>query len=661
MKKLESRNPAQVETLVAEITKKASGVFLWVILVVKSLLEGLRNHDRIADLEIRLQELPTDLESLYQHMLDNMRPSYRQQAERMLQVALRSLDIQRETHLLTALQFSFAEDYDYRDVTSAPIVPISDIERRDRREEIEGRIRSRCCGLLELHGRPHRKLAATTTAEPTVGFLHKTVVEFLRQPHFHVRYGEQLMQGCIDISLSCSCLMMVKTVEMRTSTLSKHHTIMQYAKYCLSYLTSLPEAHITTAMALFWALDATMTIHLNTSQSGLTTPGSQVVQVPEQWPSQMVKFLAQPLASNYPSGGQKWKTGTVVLTAIYGRPDLARRIFQSTKCTQDDLGILLGQLTLSLFEGRLVHQNFSPDVLHEASGRRRQFIAEIFKMTLEQGANPNAKCAFEGDRIHWDVDGYSVDDDPQKDLFKKTTQLCSAWELLLVFLAGLRPTFLKRSCSGPCTVCAGDKLLVLDLVESLLNSGADKDITVPSRVKVEEKDKADETNGIGEIDQGVIDNKTDDSRDEEETEYFSCGVMTDEKKNVGIAAEAKNVGKTEHMETRSERNGLIIYRMSAVRVLKGTMSHFSQLPLGTKGSVADDLHVRSQRILAQMMGQGALDKEWRNNILVERLDESLPETARPPTPKTSTLSTRPPKKDLNPFVMLANWWSTLAG
>ena len=671
MKKLESRNRAQVEALVAEITRKASGVFLWVILVVKSLLEGLRNHDRIEDLETRLQELPADLESLYQHMLDNMRPSYRKQAEHMLQIVLRSLDIQRETHLLTALQFSFAEDYDYEDVISAPIVPISEMERRDRQEEIEGRIRSRCCGLLELHGRPHRKLAITATVEPTVGFLHKTVVEFLRQPHFHVRYDEQLVQGRIDISLSCSCLMMVKTIEMGTSTLSKSHSIMQYAEYCLSYLSSLPEAQTITAMALFWALDAAMTAHLNTVESGPTVPSRQIVQTPEHWSSQMVRFLSQPLASDYASGGQERKTATVMLTAIYGRPDLARRIFQSTQFTQDDLALLLGQLMLSLFEGRL-HTSFSPDVVHEASGRRRQYIAEIIKMTLEQGANPNAKCAFEGDRTHWhgakdfDLDGVAYE--KQKALFEKTTQLCSAWELLLTFLACLRPNFLNKSCFWPCTICTGDKLLVLELVESLLNSGTDKDVTVVmgqylSRVDVGEEDKADEANTVDEIDQGILgdntndcrqEDETDETSDEEEAEYFSYG-------NAGVAAEGKTAGQTEQTDKSSKVKEVILHRMSALGVLKRAMNHFLHPPLGRNRSVRDNLNMRGQRILAQMMEQGALDKAWHNNVSVERLDQLLRETARPPTPDTSTLSTRSTKKTLNPFVMLANWWSTLTG
>ncbi|EUC47766.1 hypothetical protein COCMIDRAFT_58713, partial [Bipolaris oryzae ATCC 44560] len=54
--------------LLEEITNKAQGVFLWVLLVVNSLLEGLTNGDSIALLFSRLRRLPTDLEAFFGHM-----------------------------------------------------------------------------------------------------------------------------------------------------------------------------------------------------------------------------------------------------------------------------------------------------------------------------------------------------------------------------------------------------------------------------------------------------------------------------------------------------------------------------------------------------------------------------------------------------------------
>lgn len=51
--------------LTSSIVTKASGVFLWVHLVVRSLLDSLGNYDVGADLKRRVDDLPAELEALY--------------------------------------------------------------------------------------------------------------------------------------------------------------------------------------------------------------------------------------------------------------------------------------------------------------------------------------------------------------------------------------------------------------------------------------------------------------------------------------------------------------------------------------------------------------------------------------------------------------------
>ena len=60
---LRSREQMYADQLVENIVTKSSGVFLWVNLVVKSLLAGMNNGDRVVDLQKRLDLLPPDLES----------------------------------------------------------------------------------------------------------------------------------------------------------------------------------------------------------------------------------------------------------------------------------------------------------------------------------------------------------------------------------------------------------------------------------------------------------------------------------------------------------------------------------------------------------------------------------------------------------------------
>jgi len=58
-------DPQYADQLITSIIQKASEVFLWVILVTDSLLEGLSDGERLEELQARLDALPADLESLF--------------------------------------------------------------------------------------------------------------------------------------------------------------------------------------------------------------------------------------------------------------------------------------------------------------------------------------------------------------------------------------------------------------------------------------------------------------------------------------------------------------------------------------------------------------------------------------------------------------------
>ncbi|ORY13816.1 hypothetical protein BCR34DRAFT_456125, partial [Clohesyomyces aquaticus] len=72
--------------LVDEISAKASGVFLWVVFVVKELLTGLTNYDTIQILQKRLRQLPSDLEDYFHHMMNSVEELYQESSARILQI-----------------------------------------------------------------------------------------------------------------------------------------------------------------------------------------------------------------------------------------------------------------------------------------------------------------------------------------------------------------------------------------------------------------------------------------------------------------------------------------------------------------------------------------------------------------------------------------------
>ena len=204
------RNTQSAHDIVHAIVDKAAGVFLWVQLVVSSLLSGLKNGDRVSDLRKRIDLLPKDLRSLYEKILQSLDPFY-------LEHALQYFQLIKSTHKpLTLLDFSFAdEDPDF--VINCKVEALSPNEKRYRAETMRRRLNSRCKGLLEisyeeptskgvLHGpqSSYSSISATKTtmqgdtslgnnllltevtrgsrASSTVQYLHRTVKDFLEHP-----------------------------------------------------------------------------------------------------------------------------------------------------------------------------------------------------------------------------------------------------------------------------------------------------------------------------------------------------------------------------------------------------------------------------------------------------------------------------------------------
>jgi hypothetical protein len=112
-------------------------------------------------------------------MLETMTPLYRQQASQLFQIVMAHLDAETEQPL-TLLQLSYAEE---EDVTEAITIPMHHLKAEVegfRHEETEMHLRSRCCGLLEVQDKNTDEQRHASSTSPCIGFLHRTVVEFLR-------------------------------------------------------------------------------------------------------------------------------------------------------------------------------------------------------------------------------------------------------------------------------------------------------------------------------------------------------------------------------------------------------------------------------------------------------------------------------------------------
>ena len=81
----------EVSKIVDGIAERAQGVFLWVELVVKAMIKGLKNHDSVEQLQTRVYSTPSDIEALYAQMLSNIEVAYREEAAHLFEMALAGL------------------------------------------------------------------------------------------------------------------------------------------------------------------------------------------------------------------------------------------------------------------------------------------------------------------------------------------------------------------------------------------------------------------------------------------------------------------------------------------------------------------------------------------------------------------------------------------
>ncbi len=212
---LQELQPQEAEHLISEVTGKSSGVFLWVRLVVVSLLEGLRDGDSIKDLQDRLYLLPLDLEELFSKILDRLNPSYLEQASKLFQL------VRASKEPLSLLTLSFVED-GFEKAMAAEVEPIPQAQAEYRAETMRRRLNSRCKGLLEANIRGHEPII-----EVKVQYLHRTVKDFLGRPDIW-EYVASCSPGTFDpdLSLFGAILLEIKTLRISYQIMSQFEPLL---------------------------------------------------------------------------------------------------------------------------------------------------------------------------------------------------------------------------------------------------------------------------------------------------------------------------------------------------------------------------------------------------------------------------------------------------
>ncbi|KAL8350008.1 hypothetical protein RB598_005378 [Gaeumannomyces tritici] len=153
----EDANPRPIP---AQLVDKASGVFLWVILACRSILEGFAACDHVDELLRRVDELPLELGELFQQMLQKVDARYHEEMAKILKICYQKIQV-------ADLHSHFTEPTVY-----TLGLAILDGSRMDYKRAMPLKRLS----LQQTTGSAHDRLAHST-----VEFIHRSVYDFLER------------------------------------------------------------------------------------------------------------------------------------------------------------------------------------------------------------------------------------------------------------------------------------------------------------------------------------------------------------------------------------------------------------------------------------------------------------------------------------------------
>ncbi|RMJ07602.1 hypothetical protein CDV36_012796 [Fusarium kuroshium] len=266
---LHAAQPSEATKIIKEIVTTANGVFLWVKLLLNSLIKGLDLDDDFEDVAKRLRCLPRGLEELYSHMLKTIDPPFYLEEAAMFFEILRTA---RQSQELATIETG-------GDEWSGGVMSITTLALADRKNQksfgqddpvdsskdfltsmcrkTDNRLKSRCMGLLEVNG-AHRKPYELHT----VSYIHRTLRDFLERPDIRL-----MIQGAINedqfspsLSLARSYIFQIR-LSLPLFTTSPPPGIWQSTQIAMKYASITEGKHISQVQSLLHQLDSMMGEH----------------------------------------------------------------------------------------------------------------------------------------------------------------------------------------------------------------------------------------------------------------------------------------------------------------------------------------------------------------------------------------------------------------
>ncbi|KAF5565382.1 hypothetical protein FNAPI_1697 [Fusarium napiforme] len=168
--------PDELGRFESSLVKRSDGVFLWLKLILRDIEDGLLSGDRLSQLRNKVNTLPTELNDLFEHLLNSIHLCDRKEAYLILAVVL-------EGPPWPIFRISFLEEYiENRDFAlSQQIEQLDDDQITDRLERTRKKIYGKCKGLLEIqlvHLDEEHQI--DQTLKESTKFTHRSIIEFLK-------------------------------------------------------------------------------------------------------------------------------------------------------------------------------------------------------------------------------------------------------------------------------------------------------------------------------------------------------------------------------------------------------------------------------------------------------------------------------------------------
>ena len=192
VKALRELEPGASRDFVDDIVARAEGVFLWVTLVLKSIVSGIGRHETTSELTTRLRRLPSDLKGLYDHMFTRIDPCDMQKAAQIIQL------FEASGYHASVMRLGFALEATYEKAISNSWEEWSRQDLLSLQKRTTATIESACIGFIEIRdgcssidyhaaeqdvwgGDEHLLTFIRGLASSRLFYIHRTVREYIRR------------------------------------------------------------------------------------------------------------------------------------------------------------------------------------------------------------------------------------------------------------------------------------------------------------------------------------------------------------------------------------------------------------------------------------------------------------------------------------------------